>query len=124
MKIFETIALLLVGLINFLPLLGILGVKHLKKLYGLDLEDTSIVLLMRHRAVLFGIIGGFIIYSVFFPIFVTVAYIFGAISMGTFVLLALPIKNHTKPIRKVFYIDMVAIIMLVLAWLSVHFPLS
>ena len=124
MKIFETLTLLTIGLINFLPLLGILGVKQLKKLYGIDLKDENIVLLMRHRAVLFGVIGGFIIYSVFFPTFLTVAYIFGAVSMGTFVLLALPIKNHTKQIRKVFYIDIVAIIMLLLAWLGANFPLS
>jgi len=63
MKTFETFILLTIGLINFLPLLGILGVKQLKKLYGIDLEDENIVLLMRHRAVLFGIIGGFIVCS-------------------------------------------------------------
>ncbi|PTQ91174.1 phosphopantetheine adenylyltransferase [Agitococcus lubricus] len=121
MKLFESITLLLIGLIHFLPLLGVMGVKQLKTLYGVDLTDSSVILLMRHRAVLFGIVGGLIMYSVFFPTLLAVAYIVGAISMASFVVLALPIKNHTPALKKVFYIDMIGLIMLLVSCLGATF---
>ncbi|MCC6260355.1 MAG: hypothetical protein IT311_05775 [Anaerolineales bacterium] len=53
----ETIMLVVVGVINFLPVFSALGVKQLNKLYALDLSNEGIILLMRHRAILFGIRG-------------------------------------------------------------------
>lgn len=116
MQRIETIILVIVGIINFLPILGAIGVKQLNKLYALDLSNEGIILLMRHRSILFGIIGAFIIYSAFIPSLINLAYIAGLVSMLTFIMLALPIKNHTSQIQRVFYIDIFASILLIIAW--------
>ena len=47
----------LAGLINVIPVTGALSAARLEVLYGLRFEDPSLVILMRHRAVLLGIVG-------------------------------------------------------------------
>jgi hypothetical protein len=44
-------------LINFLPVTGALSGKRIQALYGVAVEDSNSEILMRHRAVLFGIVG-------------------------------------------------------------------
>jgi len=52
-----SLSLLLVALIHLMPLLGVLGPTRLALLYGLDFNDPNLAILMRHRAVLFGLLG-------------------------------------------------------------------
>ena len=49
--------LILVGLIHLLPLSGVLGSERLASLYGLSFSEPNLAILMRHRAVLFGLLG-------------------------------------------------------------------
>jgi hypothetical protein len=43
-----------VGTIHLLPVAGILGRRALEKAYGVGLPSNDLVILMQHRAVLFG----------------------------------------------------------------------
>ena len=56
--------LLIVGLINLLPVIGLFGKAKLESTYQIKITSDALVLLMQHRALLFGLIGGFVIYSV------------------------------------------------------------
>lgn len=49
------------GIIHLLPLGGALGQSQLKVLYNVNLEDPNIRILLQHRAVLFGIVGGVLV---------------------------------------------------------------
>ena len=80
--------IILVGIINFLPVMGILSAARLESAYGVELLNTDLIILMRHRALLFGILGAFIIYSAFKPVFRTAAMIMAGVSMAGFVVLA------------------------------------
>jgi hypothetical protein len=100
--------LVFVGLVNFLPILGVLGPERLRTLYGVAFEDANVVLLMRHRAVLLGLVGGFVIASGFLPSLRTPAFILGLASMLSFIALAWMEKGFTAEIQKVVVIDVVA----------------
>jgi hypothetical protein len=45
--------LFMLGLIHILPVTGVLGAEKLELLYGTQVTDTNMEILLRHRAVLF-----------------------------------------------------------------------
>ncbi len=72
--------LIVVGIIHLLPVTGALGSERLSALYGLSFQESNISILMRHRALLFGLLGSFLIYAAFKPTFQPIAFIAGFIS--------------------------------------------
>lgn len=62
-----TIALVCVGVIHLLPVAGVLGVEKLNTLYGLQLgsQQHDLALLMRHRAMLLGLVGLILLFGAF-----------------------------------------------------------
>ena len=52
--------LLVVAVIHLLPIAGFVGVDRLGSLYGIEITDRNLEIMMRHRAILFGILGAFI----------------------------------------------------------------
>ena len=57
MRYVVPVALLTTALIHALPLLGLTGGARLATLYGITDLDASLEILLRHRAVLFGMLG-------------------------------------------------------------------
>lgn len=105
----------LVGLINFLPLLGVLSKSKLETSYGITIDNPNLEILLRHRAVLFGIIGGFIIYSVFQENVQTLAIIMAFLSMVSFLLLMLQVGSYNSELKTIMSLDIVGLILLVIA---------
>jgi len=54
-----TCLVLIAAAINLAPALGAVAPARMSALYGLDLKDPNLQILMRHRAVLFGLVGGY-----------------------------------------------------------------
>lgn len=113
-KIISTL-LLIVGVINFLPLIGIISTEQLGKLYSISVNDDNLAILMRHRALLFGLIGGFIIFAAFKPHFQIVAFVMGFTSMLGFILIASQASTYNNALKKVITIDWVALGLLTVA---------
>jgi hypothetical protein len=65
------------GIIHVLPLSGVLGPERLTALYGLDFAEPNLVILMRHRAVLLGILGIVLIAAAFRPAWQPLALVLG-----------------------------------------------
>ena len=107
MKKFVTIALLIAGIINLYPVVGVISVDQLEKLYGLPFENGDLIILMRHRAVLFGLLGAFIIYSAFRSSVQTIACIAGLVSMISFIALACASGQFGEILNKVIVADVV-----------------
>lgn len=105
---------IVVAIVNLLPASGVLGATRLEALYGIPFEGEDLVLLMRHRAVLFGLVGGLLLAAAFRPALRPVVAAVGLGSMLSFVLLALP-GEHGAAIQRVFRVDVAAIAVLVLA---------
>ena len=106
---------LIVGLINFAPLMGVLGQDQLSALYQIPEQSKDMLLLLQHRAVLFGIIGGFIMLSAFQPKHRLAASIMGLISMLSFILLYHLLEPLNSSLTKVYWIDVIASGMLIVA---------
>ncbi len=52
---------IVVGLINFAPIGGLLSAELLANSYGITAPHGDLLILLRHRALLFGIVGGLLI---------------------------------------------------------------
>ncbi len=108
---------MLVGLINLIPLTGVLGSERLFALYGLPMKDPNLLILMTHRSVLFGLLGMFLITAAWKLEFQVVAFFAGLVSMISFILLAKLIGNYNTSIKKVVWIDVIGSIALLIAWI-------
>ncbi len=110
-------ALLLAGLINALPLIGVLGAERLQALYALPFENDSLRILMRHRAMLFGLLGGGMMLAAFIPHWRTPMAVAGLVSMLGFVAIAALEGGGNAAIRRVLAADVIASVLLAAAWL-------
>lgn len=108
-KYLVSISLILVGIIHLLPLSGVLSAERLLSLYGIPLDEPNLEILMRHRAVLFGILGGFLVFAAFKPTFQLAALVAGFISVVSFLYLAWAVGDYNEQIGRVFLADVVAL---------------
>lgn len=105
--------ILVAGFINFAPLIGVISRSRLTKLYSLDFSDPALELLMRHRAVLFGIVGGFMIFAAFNAQWQKHAIIMGLISMVSFLVLARLIPGSANNLGSIIWAEIMGILCLV-----------
>ena len=110
-----TALLILVGIIHLLPLSGVLGAERLSALYGLSFQEPNISILMRHRSILFGILGLFFVYAAFQPALQPLAFAAGFISVISFIGIAWSVGGYNGAIGKVVLADLVALASLLLA---------
>ena len=108
-------ALVLAGLINIFPVVGVVSTDRLAALYGIDFEGPEIAILMRHRAVLFGLLGAFILFSVFRPAWQPTAITAALVSMLSFIVLAFLVGDYNQEIRKIVLADVIATVALLVA---------
>ncbi len=110
-------ALLLAGVVNTLPLIGVLGGERLQALYGLGFDDPSLRILMRHRAVLFGLLGGAMIAAAFIPAWRLPLALAGLASMLSFIAIAALEGGGNAAVRRVVITDVMASVLLAAALL-------
>ena len=84
-------------------------------MYGVAVNDPGLSILLKHRAVLFGLLGGFILYAAFVPKYQMMAFVLGFISMVAFLVIALGVGNYNPAIRKVVVADIIGIVCFVIA---------
>jgi hypothetical protein len=105
--------LVLAGIINLLPVVGMAGAAWLRSLYGLEIRSLDLEILLRHRAVLFGIVGGLLLVAAFRPGLRDVAVLVAGASMMSFIVIALLVGGYGPAIRKVVIVDIVGLLALV-----------
>lgn len=109
MRYLSSVTLVVVGVIHLLPLSGVLGAAQLQSLYGLTFDDPNALILMRHRAVLFGLIGLFLVYAAFRPAFQPAAFAGGLVSVVSFLWLAGITGGHNASLGRVIAADWFAL---------------
>jgi hypothetical protein len=121
MRALSAALIVLAGLINLAPVLGAFSVERMQSLYGVALQDANLGILMRHRAVLFGIVGAIMLASAFHPPLRPVAYAAGFLSMLSFLAIAWLVGGYNAEIQRVCMIDGVGLAALLGAWLIDRF---
>lgn len=106
--------LLVVGVIHLLPLSGVLGSERLASLYGIPFAEPNLAILMRHRAVLFGILGLFFVIAAFRPGLQLAAFGVGFISVVSFLALAWSVGGYNAQLARVCTADLIALACLVI----------
>lgn len=117
MRYLVPLMLVVVAVIHLMPLVGVLGVDRLQSLYGLSIDDRNLEILMRHRAVLFGMLGGLLLVAAFYAPLRTTAFILGFVSVLSFLALSYAVGGYNAQLARVFMADVIALVCLIVgAW--------
>ena len=109
MKYVLPAALVIVGIIHLLPLAGALGSAQLASLYGLPFDEPNLAILMRHRAVLFGLLGGFLVCAAFKPAYRSLALVAGFASVLSFLALGWMVGGYNAQVGRVIDVELVVL---------------
>ncbi len=109
MQIVVSASLVIAAVIHLLPLAGVVSAKALAQLYGLPFEESNLQILMRHRAVLFGLLGVFLMIAAFMPRLQTLAFAAGLVSAGSFLWIAFAVGGYNALLQRVVVADIIAV---------------
>ena len=123
MRFIVPVVLVLVAVIHALPIIGVLGADKLSQLYGTPVREGTIELLLRHRAVLFGLLAAFLAWAAVRPELHRIALGAGFVSVISFLVLAHPSASPNTALTTVVRVDWVALVLLVIG-ATAHFKLS
>jgi hypothetical protein len=118
LKFLVPLSLIIVGIIHLIPLSGVMGAERLNALYAINISDPDLSILMRHRAVLFGLLGAFCIYAAIRPSLQLVALIAGAVSVVSFLFLAYTTANYNEELQRVVIADVTAAAFLTIGFMA------
>ena len=107
---FWTLGLAVLALIHLAPVAGVSGIEALQRLYGVEVAGSDLELLLRHRAVLFALVGGPMILAMFVPLYRWLALVAGWFNVASFLLLATQIGDLNPALIQVQQIDTWALI--------------
>lgn len=113
MRFVVPVVLVLVALIHALPIVGVLGVNQLARLYGISVTDPNVELLLRHRAVLFGLLAAFLVYAAVRPELHRAALAAGFVSVVSFLVLSHLVGDYNAALATVVRVDWIALALLV-----------
>ena len=102
--------LVAVALIHLAPVLGVLGVANMERAYGVGIAGPDLAVLMRHRALMFGLLGGFMLVAAFVPALQPWALGLALLSAGGFVALAWATPGHNANLARVAWVDVAAVL--------------
>ena len=102
-------------------MIGVVSADQLTGLYGISFGSPDLETLMRHRAVMLGLIGGLMFFAAFRSSLQLLAATVGLVSMSSFVILAYSAGEIGPEISKVAVADVagvvvVAIVIVIVIW--------
>ena len=107
--------LLLVGLIHILPIAGVMGQQQLQSLYGLNQISQTTELLLRHRAILFFMLGVSLITIAFYPSWHLAGLLVALLATSSFIFLSYGVDGLSPEVKRVVLIDKLCVALVVIA---------
>ena len=105
--------LILVAIVHALPVVGVLGAGRVAQLYGIAALGPDLELLLRHRAVLFGLLAACLAYAAFRPDLHRLALAAGVVSVASFLALSLWVGGYNAALARVVAVDWLMLALLV-----------
>ena len=115
MSWFGIAGLLVAGVINLLPLPGAFGASALARLYDIRTTDPNLLIMLRHRASVFAIIGALLLGAIWRPELQAAAILAGLASALSLAVIALQTGGYSPALRRVVIADFIAIAALIVA---------
>ncbi|MEV0542868.1 MULTISPECIES: hypothetical protein [Nocardia] len=101
-----------VGLLNTAPAVGAIAPQGMYAAYGITPAGPDLEVVLRHRAVLFAIVGVILVVAVFRPALRPIAIGANAISFGSFLALVIADGSVGPGLMRVAAVDIAGLIML------------
>lgn len=117
MTTFIVAALLIAGVVQLIPLIGVTGPRALQRLYGIEVNEPGLVLLLRHRAVLLALVGLALFAGVAVPQWRAAVIVFALVSKLSFLVLFAMTPSSNALIARVAKVDAVTSALLMAAGL-------
>ncbi len=114
MRFIVPASLLVVAAIHALPLIGALSAARVAALYGITVQDPNLEILLRHRAVLFGLLAAFLAYAALHRPLHGLALVAGWLSVAAFITLAVSVGGYNHALSVVVKADILAAFALVI----------
>ncbi len=115
MEILGALLLALAGLLHLPPVAGVLGSRSIERLYGVTITEPSMAVLLRHRALLFGLLGALLIAAAWIDELRPAAVIGGLVSDVAFLAVAGDPRRLDHTMRRVAIVDIASIILIIIA---------
>lgn len=103
----RSILLVTIGLLNLYPVIGVISAEQLNVLYGISIDSPDLEILMRHRAVMLGLIGAFLLFAAVRSSLQMIAALVGFVSMSSFVILGYLSDEIGAEVNRVIVADIV-----------------
>jgi hypothetical protein len=103
------VCLVVVAVVHLLPVVGVAGPRQLNDLYGIGSVSDDVEILLRHRAVLLGLVGLILLAAVWARSLRLAATAVGIVSTASFIVVAMLDDTSTPEIRRVVVIDVAAV---------------
>lgn len=107
--------LLVVGLLNLTPAIVFFSPERVSSLYGIELSGTDLSVLMRHRAILLGLLGAALIYAAFRRDILVPVIVAAFVGKLAFLFLTYSSQGVNAEIGRVAVFDIVAVALLAVA---------
>jgi len=109
MRFIPQLALLLAAAIHLLPVSGAFSNAALFKLYRVRLTEPNLIVLLRHRAAMFGVIAVFMLVACYERSLQHAAFGVGFASTASFILIARQVGGYSNAIARVVTADLIAL---------------
>jgi hypothetical protein len=106
--------LVIIGVITTSPVITALNPNGITSLYDVVFEDDAVLLLVRHRQVMLGVLGAALVYGAFLY-HLRMMVIAAAVSKLAFIGLCMTTPELTQGIQRIIYFDAMSIVLLLIA---------
>lgn len=111
--------LIAVGLLNVAPAIVFFAPHRSSNLYGIELSDANLAVVMRHRAVMLGLLGAAMIYAAFRREVIVPVVVAALVGKASFLFLVYSTGTTGDELRSVGQFDIAAVACLIVV-LAIH----